>query len=86
PLLVAGSTFLMQRETMAMTPPQPGMEGSQKMMLWVMPIMFGWIASRFAAGLSIYYIVSNLFQLAQTKWLMGHSKGNQSGPPAKAAE
>jgi len=30
PVLVAVSTFFMQKQTMAMTPPQPGMEASQK--------------------------------------------------------
>ncbi len=66
PVLVAATTFFLQRQTMAMTPQQPGMEGSQKMMLWVMPIIFGYVSFRFPAGLSIYYVISNLFQLGQT--------------------
>jgi YidC/Oxa1 family membrane protein insertase len=70
PVLVAVSTFFMQRQSMQMTPPQPGMEQSQKMMLWLMPIMFGYIASRLSAGLSVYYVTSNLFQLAQTMVLL----------------
>lgn len=69
-LLVAVSTYLMQRQSMRMTPPQPGMEQSQRMMLWMMPIIFGYVAARLAAGLSIYYVTSNLFQLAQTYLLM----------------
>lgn len=69
-ILVAVSTFFMQRQSMQMTPAQPGMEQSQKMMLWVMPIMFGYIASRLSAGLSIYYVTSNLFQLGQTALLL----------------
>lgn len=70
PILVAVSTFLMQRQTMQMTPSQPGMESSQKMMLYMMPLVFGYVAYRFPAGLAIYYVVSNLFQWAQTVVLL----------------
>jgi YidC/Oxa1 family membrane protein insertase len=70
PVLVAVSTYLMQRQTMQMSPPQPGMESSQKMMLYLMPLIFGYVAYRFPAGLSIYYVISNLFQWGQTVVLM----------------
>jgi YidC/Oxa1 family membrane protein insertase len=77
-LLVAASTFFMQRQTMRMTPPQPGMEQSQKMMMWMMPLIFGYIAARLAAGLSVYYVTSNLFQLGQTWFLMRTPPGEPS--------
>lgn len=70
PVLVAASTFFMQKQTMAMTPSQPGMEQSQKLMLWMMPLIFGYIAFQFPAGLSIYYVVSNIFQVGQTMVLL----------------
>ncbi len=70
PVLVAVSTFAMQRQTMQMTPTQPEMQSSQKMMLYVMPLIFGYVAYRFPAGLSIYYVVSNLFQWGQTVVLL----------------
>lgn len=69
-VLVAVSTFFMQKQATRMTPPQPGMEQSQKMMTWLMPIVFGYVAARLAAGLSIYYVASNLFQVGQTWFLM----------------
>ena len=69
-LLVAASTYFMQKQTMRMTPPQPGMEQSQKMMTWMMPIVFGYVAWRLAAGLSIYYVTSNVFQVVQTTILL----------------
>lgn len=85
PVLVAASTFFMQKQTMAMTPQQPGMESSQKMMLWIMPIIFGFVAYRFPAGLAIYYVISNLFQVAQTTVLLkrplnGGSPGAEASP------
>jgi len=80
PILVAISTFFMQRQSMQMTPPQPGMEQSQKMMLWLMPIMFGYIASRLSAGLSVYYVTSNLFQLGQTMLLLRTPQSPRAAP------
>lgn len=84
PILVATSTFFMQKQAMAMTPPQPGMESSQKMMLWMMPVVFGYVAFQFPAGLSIYYVVSNLFQLGQTVLLL-RSPIDKKQPGAQAA-
>jgi len=82
PILVAVSTYLMQRQTMRMSPPQPGMESSQKMMLYMMPLIFGYVAYRFPAGLSIYYVVSNVFQWGQTVFLLRRPVG---GGPAVVA-
>lgn len=83
PILVAISTFLMQRQTMQMTPSQPGMESSQKMMLYMMPLVFGYVAYRFPAGLSIYYVVSNVFQWLQTVVLLKKPiNGNAGSAPA----
>jgi len=79
--LVAASTYFMQKQSMRMTPPQPGMEQSQKMMTWMMPIVFGYVAWRLAAGLSIYYVTSNLFQLAQTSFLMRRPVTNDAPSP-----
>jgi YidC/Oxa1 family membrane protein insertase len=80
-LLVAVSTYFMQRQSMQLTPPQPGMEQSQRMMTWMMPVIFGYVAARLAAGLSIYYVASNLFQIGQTYFLM---RRPVDGPPSKA--
>ncbi|MCY0899664.1 MAG: YidC/Oxa1 family membrane protein insertase [Firmicutes bacterium] len=82
PILVAVTTFLMQRQAMQMTPSQPGMESSQKMMLYMMPLIFGYVAYRFPAGLSIYYVVSNIFQWIQTVVLLRRpvDSGGASAP------
>lgn len=86
PILVAVSTFLMQRQTMQMTPPQPGMESSQKMMLYFMPLIFGYVAYRFPAGLSIYYVVSNLFQWGQTVVLLRRPVSGGASGAASAVQ
>lgn len=51
-----------------MTPPsQPGEQGAQmtQAMNLYMPFLMGWLAYSFAAGLALYFIVGNLFTIAQ---------------------
>ena len=76
PILVAGSTWLQQKLTMSATQttstdPQ-AQQMSQSMMI-TMPLMFGYLAMQMPAGLSIYFIVSNLIgmgiQWATNRWL-----------------
>ena len=59
PILVGGSMWLMQKmSTMPATSPQP--ESTNRMMLWMMPIMFGVFTFQFEAGLALYWIMSNI--------------------------
>lgn len=76
PILVAGSTWIQQKLTTtgtqtASTDPQAA-QMSQSMMI-TMPLMFGYMAMQMPAGLSIYFIVSNLIgmgiQWATNRWL-----------------
>jgi YidC/Oxa1 family membrane protein insertase len=61
PIIMVVSMFAMQRMT-----PQTGMDPSQqKMMMWMMPLMMGFIFFNLAAGLNLYYTESNLIQIAQ---------------------
>jgi YidC/Oxa1 family membrane protein insertase len=50
-------------------PPNPQM----KMMLYVMPIMMTVFFLRFASGLNLYYVVSNLASVPQ-QWLLGQER------------
>ena len=58
PVLVGISMFLMQKMTT-----MPAMDERQastnKMMLWMMPIMFGFFTMSFPSGLALYWVVSN---------------------------
>jgi YidC/Oxa1 family membrane protein insertase len=60
---------VMQRMT-----PQAGMDPSQqKMMNIVMPVMMGFIFYNLAAGLNLYYALSNVIMIGQ-QWLMNRSE------------
>jgi YidC/Oxa1 family membrane protein insertase len=61
PIFLVASMFLMQRMT-----PMTGMDpAQQKMMMFTMPIMMGFIFRFLAAGLNLYYAESNLISIIQ---------------------
>jgi YidC/Oxa1 family membrane protein insertase len=78
PILVAGSTWLQQKLSTSATQPAAGdaqaAQMSQSMMI-TMPLMFGYLAMQMPAGLSIYFIVSNVvgmgIQWLTNRWLSG---------------
>ncbi|HLC02486.1 MAG TPA: YidC/Oxa1 family membrane protein insertase [Anaerolineales bacterium] len=63
-ILVVISTFLQTKLT---TPPSPDSQGSQmtQMMTWYMPVLLGYFAYTYAAGLALYFVASNLLAVAQ---------------------
>lgn len=72
-VLMAGSGFYMQRQTMRHTP--AGAQSSQQMaILKYMPVLFGVFGLNFPAGLLVYWSASNLFQVGQqdVMFRMGH--------------
>ena len=61
PILMVVSMIIMQRMT-----PQPGVDAAQqKMMMWMMPLMMGFIFFNLQAGLNLYYAETNLISIAQ---------------------
>ena len=68
PALLAITQFAMTKYTQQAQPqqddsnPAAGMMGS---MTWMMTLMFVWFALQVPAGLSLYWVVSNVFALAQ---------------------
>ncbi len=70
PVLVLVTTWLQSKLTIPETPPSADgkpnpAESMTKSMTTIMPLMFGFFALSFPIGLSIYFIVGNLFAIAQ---------------------
>ena len=63
PMLCAVTTYVQQKQTTT------EMTQQNKMMLIFMPVFIGYITITFPAGLGIYWVVSNLVQIAQ-QWFM----------------
>ena len=54
---------------------QIGMEPNpqMKMMLYMMPVMMGFLFAKFASGLNLYYTVMNLASLPQ-QWMLSKER------------
>ena len=80
PLLMGVTMFWQQRITPASVDP------AQQRMMMIMPVVFTAMFLRFPSGLAIYYLVSNMFQIAQqyfTTWLIGPPVVQTPRPPAE---
>jgi len=61
PIIMGLSMFVLSKVGQIGMPPNP----QAKMMLYFMPIFMTVLFMRFAAGLNLYYAVSNLFSIPQ---------------------
>ncbi len=70
PLLVAASTWAQQR---IMQPPAMSdqQRQQQQIMLFIFPIMLGFLAFTFPSGLAIYWMVSNLITIGMQGFISG---------------
>jgi YidC/Oxa1 family membrane protein insertase len=69
-VLVGVTMWLSQKMvTPAVTDPQQRAQG--QMMLWMMPLLFGFIAMSLPSGLALYWIVSNVFSIAVQYFVIG---------------
>ena len=80
PVFLGVSMFVLQWISMRSMPdPNPQM----KMMMWMMPIMMVFIFFRLAAGLNLYYSVSNLATIPQQWWIAKERQKTQARGPVK---
>lgn len=63
PILSAATTYIQQKQTSSDSNPQA------KMMMNLMPLFIGYISITFPAGLVLYWVVSNIFQIGQQWWM-----------------
>ncbi|MGI9860639.1 YidC/Oxa1 family membrane protein insertase [Moorella naiadis] len=66
PILVAIGTFFQQKVSMVASSSQ---DQTQKTMLYVMPLVIGWMSRNFSAGLSLYWVTFSLMGILE-QWLI----------------
>ena len=75
PVLSALTTYFQMNMVAGKTATDPNM----KTMNMIMPLMLGWITIKFPSGLAMYWVVGNLFTIAQqylmTKKLFSPERG-----------
>ncbi len=80
PILVGGTMWLTQK--MMMTPTaDPKQQAQSQMMLWMMPMMFAFMTLSFPSGLALYWVTSNVIQIAMQYFITGW--GGLVSPTAK---
>jgi YidC/Oxa1 family membrane protein insertase len=77
-VVMIGTTFYQQRQMQKASPPGAA-SGQQQAILKLMPIMFGIFGYTFPAGLTLYWTVSNMWQIGQQYVLL---KAGHIGPDA----
>ena len=77
-VVMIGTTFYQQRQMQKASPPGAASSQQQAIMKF-MPLMFGIFGFSFPAGLVLYWMVSNLFQIGQQGFLL---RAGHIGPDA----
>ena len=67
PVVAAGATYLQQKLMMSGNP--AGQNPQMMVMLYMMPIMIGAVAFFFPSALALYWVVGNVFMVAQTLFI-----------------
>jgi YidC/Oxa1 family membrane protein insertase len=64
PIIMALSMFVQQKLTMK--------DPKQKMLVYMMPLLFGFLFKDFPAGLTLYWTCYNISSVIEQVWLIGH--------------
>lgn len=64
-ILAAGTTFLQTK----VTNPNASSDPTQKTMLYIMPIFFGYISATVPAGLALYWVTMNIVSILQQLYI-----------------
>ena len=68
-LLMAATMFFYSKMTSGQMSDDPNMAGMKFMSVWMMPIMMFFICNNLSSALSYYYLLSNIFTMAQTWYI-----------------
>jgi len=63
PLIMGASQFWQTK----LTPPSPGMDPAQQKMMRYLPVVFVLFLYNYSAGMALYWTVSNLLTVLQTR-------------------
>jgi len=70
PVLVGLTTWVQQKMTTPATA-DPRQASTNRMMMWMMPLMLAFFAFQFPSGLALYWVVSNLIGIATQYFITG---------------
>ncbi|MBI2858467.1 MAG: membrane protein insertase YidC [Chloroflexi bacterium] len=71
PVVVAISMFVQQKMTTTSDVTDPNQKQMNTMMLWMMPVMFGFLTLQFPAGLAVYWVAYNIIGIVIQYFVTG---------------
>ncbi len=69
--ILVGATMWLQQKMSMTIPTDPKQRSQSQMMLWMMPIMFFFLASMFPSGLSLFWAASSIVRIVMQYWVTG---------------
>ncbi len=69
-ILVGGTMWLQQKMVMPATA-DPKQQVQSRMMLWMMPLMFGFLCLSFPSGLALYWVTSSVIRIVMQYYITG---------------
>ena len=70
PILTGVTMWLQQKQiTTGSVPPEQ--QANQRMMLWMMPLMFAYITLSFSSGLALYWVLSSIISIGMQYFISG---------------
>ena len=77
--VLVGVTMWLSQKMVTPAVSDPQQKAQSQMMLWMMPLLFGFIAVNLPSGLALYWIVSNLFSMLVQYFVIGGLGGLARG-------
>ena len=82
--IIVGVTMWLSQKMVTPSVTDPQQRAQSQMMLWLMPLMFGFIAMSLPSGLALYWITSNLISMVIQYFVLGGLGGlSRSGASGK---
>jgi len=69
--ILVGVTMWLQQKMVTPTTADPQQRAQSQMMLWMMPLMFGFLAMSFPSGLALYWLASNVISIVIQYFVAG---------------
>lgn len=88
PIISAGTSFLLSKMTTWLQERSTGVKSTQQngMMMWMMPLISIWIGFTLPAGLTVYWIASNLVGMLQELFITYYIQKKKETEPLKEAD
>ncbi len=84
--ILVGVTMWLSQKMVTPSSTDPQQRAQSQMMLWMMPLMFGFLAMSFPSGLALYWVASNIISIVMQYFVIGGLGGlSRSGGGRQAS-